>query len=107
MTRGRKDIAQRDGQLVARRSYLPFEKRVIENEMPADDQPCLQHCTKQKCELDLECLQRACGTKILRLTFRRKMQPGEEWVAYKARTARSLPARLKKLGPPSLAELLC
>ena len=44
-------------------------------------------------------------TKILRLTFRPKMQPGEEWVAYKARTARMLRTQWKKLGLPTLAEL--
>ena len=44
-------------------------------------------------------------TRILRLTFRPKMQPGEEWVAYKAHTARMLRTRWKKLGLPSLAEL--
>ena len=38
-------------------------------------------------------------TKILRLTFRSKMEPGEEWVAYKARTARMLRIRWKKMGP--------
>ena len=43
--------------------------------------------------------------KILRLIFRPKMQPGEEWVACKARTARMLRTRWKKLGLPSLAEL--
>ena len=44
-------------------------------------------------------------TKILRLPFRPKMQTGEEWEAYKARTARMLRTRWKKLGLPSLAEL--
>ena len=32
--------------------------------MPAGDQPCLQHCTKQQCESDLECLQRTYGTSL-------------------------------------------
>ena len=44
-------------------------------------------------------------TKILRLTFKPKMQLGDEFVAYKARTARLLRSRRKKLGLPSLAEL--
>ena len=44
-------------------------------------------------------------TKILRLTFTPKMQPGEEWVACEARTARLLRSGWKKLGLPSLAEL--
>ena len=37
-------------------------------------------------------------TKILRLTFRPKMQPGEVWVTYKARTSRMLRMRWKKKG---------
>ena len=56
--------AQKDGQLVARRSFLWFEKRFSENEVPAGDQQCLQHCTKQQCELDLECSQRTYGTSL-------------------------------------------
>ena len=40
-------------------------------------------------------------TKILRSTFRPTMQQGEELVAYKARTARMLRTRWKKLGLPS------
>ena len=39
---------------VARRLYIPLEKRFFDNEMPAGDQPCLQHCTKQQRELDTE-----------------------------------------------------
>ena len=42
-TRGRK----RHCELVARRFYLSLEKRFFDNEMPAGDQPCLQHCTQQ------------------------------------------------------------
>ena len=44
-------------------------------------------------------------TKILRLTFRPKMQPGEEWVTYKVRTARMMRLKWKKMGLSSLAEL--
>ena len=41
----------------------------------------------------------------MRLTFRPKMQPGEEWVAYKVRTARMLRLKWKNMGLSSLAEL--
>ena len=77
--------------------------------MPAGDQPCLQHSTEQQCELTWNvynaCMVHRWETEILRLTFRPKMQPGGEWVACSASTARMLRTRWKKLGVPSLAEL--
>ena len=39
---------------VAGGATLLFEKCFSENEMPAADQPCLQHLTKQQRELDME-----------------------------------------------------
>ena len=44
-------------------------------------------------------------TKILRLTLRPKMLPGEEWVTYKRRTARMMRIQWKEMGLTSLAEL--
>ena len=44
-------------------------------------------------------------TKILRLTFRPKLQPGEEWVSYRSRTARMLRIKWKKMGLSSFEEL--
>ena len=45
-------------------------------------------------------------TKILRLTFRSKMQPGEEWVAFKARTARLAAYQVEEIGSPILGRIV-
>ena len=43
--------------------------------------------------------------RILRLTCRPKMQPGEEWVTYKVGIARMMRLKWKRMGSSSLAEL--
>ena len=101
-------LPTKDGWLVARCSYLPLEKCFSENEMSAGDQSCLQHLNNSANwtwnDYNARVVHRWV-TKILRLVFRPKMQPGEEWVTYKVRIARMLRTRWKKLGLPSLAEL--
>ena len=70
--------------------------------MLVGDQPCLQHCTKQKFELDLECLQCEYGTSLGNKDSSNDLQAlnatGEEWVTLKVRTARMLRIRWKKMG---------
>ena len=48
-----------------------------------------------------------CETKILRLNFRPKMQLGEEWVAYKARTARIAANQVEEIGSAVFGRIVC
>ena len=50
-------------------------------------------------------MERYWETKILRLTLRPKMLPGEEWITYKARAVRVMRAKWKEMGLASQADL--
>ena len=54
----------------------------------------------------ITCMVHYWETKILRLTLRPKMLPGEEWITYKARTARVMRSRWQKMGLASLADFV-
>ena len=100
---------QRDGKGTQGVEKTLLEKCFSENEMPAADQPCLQHCTKQHRELDMEKSQRTCGTsfgnKDPAIDIQTQDATWRRVVAYKVRTARMMRLKLKKMGLSSLAEL--